>query len=143
MKPTGDLRFECTECGHCCTRRGEHAHVYVNRAEVGALARWLGTTVSAFRIRYTFGDEEGWTQIRFEGDRCPFLEPETNRCRVYPARPVQCGTFPFWSNLVENGRWTDQARELCEGVGQGPCHDRETVGELMCQMNDWEDEDVD
>jgi Fe-S-cluster containining protein len=113
------LRFECTQCGQCCRVRGEYAHVYLNREEEEALADFLGLTLATFRRRYTFLDEDGWRELAFTGDRCIFLDDDTDRCTVYPARPVQCSTFPFWEELVHNGRWTKQVRKICEGVGQG------------------------
>ncbi len=114
------LRFECTGCGACCTSRGEYAHVYLNADEARALADELGVGLAEFRRRYTFRDECGWTQLRFEGASCVFLEPGTNRCSVYGARPTQCRTFPFWRDLIQDGRWSEDARRLCEGVGRGP-----------------------
>jgi hypothetical protein len=118
--PRAGLRFECTGCGGCCTARGEYAHVYLNREELRALADELRLGVREFRRRYTFRDEEGYTQLRFDDDTCVFLERETKRCTVYPARPTQCRTFPFWRDMIRAGRFTPEARALCEGIGRGP-----------------------
>jgi uncharacterized protein len=134
------LRFECTVCGHCCTRRGEYGYVYLNDREVVAMAHHLGLLPMEFRRRYTFEDEYGWTQVVLE-DRCVFLDPESNRCGVYPVRPTQCRTFPFWRDLVADGEWTPEARELCEGVGRGPLHQIEDVAPLMQEMEREQDED--
>ncbi len=112
-------RFECTKCGLCCTNRGEYAHVYLNDDEVRALAAYLGLAPRAFRRSYTFRDEYGWTQLKFDGDACVFLDAETNACGVYAVRPIQCATFPFWRDLLKDGEWTEEARALCEGVGRG------------------------
>ena len=127
------LRFECTQCGECCTRRGEYGYVYLNDREVVAMARHLGLLPMEFRRRYTFVDEYGWTQVVLD-DRCVFLDPETNRCGVYPVRPTQCRTFPFWRDLVVNGAWSDEACALCEGIGRGPLHQIEDVVPLMQEM---------
>ena len=77
------LRFECTQCGQCCWTRGEYAHVYLTPEDTERLATTLGTTVAAFRERYTFRDENGWTELDFEGGRCVLLDPATNLCTVY------------------------------------------------------------
>ncbi len=132
-RPAG-LRFECTLCGECCTARGEYAYVYLNADEARALADELGLGLAEFKRRYTEKDEYGWTQLRFESESCVFLEPGTKRCTVYAARPVQCRTFPFWRDLVESGRWTDAARKLCPGIGQGPAHRPEDVEARMLEM---------
>jgi len=128
------LRFECTGCGACCTARGDYAYVYLNDDEVGALADELRLSVREFRKKYTFKDELGWTQLRFEGETCVFLEPGTRRCTVYGARPTQCRTFPFWRDLVAEGRWTEGARALCEGIGKGRLHRIEDVEAQMLEL---------
>jgi Fe-S-cluster containining protein len=128
------LRFECTGCGGCCTARGEYAHVYLNPEEAADLARELSLGVREFRRRFTFVDEYGYTQLRFDDSTCVFLDRQTKRCTVYGARPTQCRTFPFWRGLVEDGRFTPEARELCEGIGRGPAHRREDVEARMLEM---------
>ena len=113
------LRFECTQCGKCCTNRGDYAHVYVGRQEVKDLAAYLGMSLRKFKHKYTFVDEDGWTQLAFGSDQCVFLDAATGACGVYGARPVQCRTFPFWRDFTRNGEWTDEIRSLCEGIGRG------------------------
>ena len=134
------LRFECTGCGKCCTNRGDYAFVYVNEEETEALADLLGLTVRSFCKRYTFVDEDGWRQLSFTSERCIFLDPATNGCRVYAARPTQCRTFPFWRNMIEGGQWTEEARKLCEGVGQGRLY---TIEEVETRMLEMEESDED
>ena len=134
MSEKRGLRFECTGCGGCCTARGEYAHVYLNPDELGDLADHLRLSVREFRKRYTFKDEYGYTQLRFESDTCVFLEPGTKRCTVYPARPTQCRTFPFWRDMIADGKWTDEARALCEGIGRGPTHRLTDVEARMLEM---------
>jgi uncharacterized protein len=128
------LRFECTGCGGCCTARGEYAHVYLNPDEAEALAEELELPLREFRRRYTFKDEYGYTQLRFDDSTCVFLERGTRRCTVYGARPTQCRTFPFWRDLVADGRWTEEARALCEGIGRGPTHRLHDVEARMLEM---------
>jgi len=112
------LRFECTECGKCCTNQGEYAHVYLNDEEVRELADLFEIRPSEFRARYTFVDPYGWTQLSGVGDQCAFLDRETQRCTVYSARPTQCRTFPFWRELVKDGEWTQEGE--VRGVGLSP-----------------------
>jgi len=38
---------------------------------------------------------------------------------VYAARPVQCGTFPFWrENLRTRAQW-EALGAFCPGIGRG------------------------
>jgi Fe-S-cluster containining protein len=136
-----DLRFECTECGDCCTNRGDYAYVYVNREEVRQLAAHLELTTQAFRRRYTFRDEDGWTQLQVRDRACVFLDAESRRCTVYAARPVQCRTFPFWPGFVRKGRWTGDVRRLCEGIGRGKRHSRAQAEARMAEFSEAEAQD--
>lgn len=129
------LRFECTQCGRCCTNRGEYAHVYVNGDESAALADFLGLSLRSFKRRYTFIDEDGWRQLNFRGKSCVFLDPETNLCQVHSARPIQCRTFPFWRSFVEHGEWTDEVRSLCEGIDRGRLYSTEEAQVHMEEMD--------
>jgi len=134
------LRFECTQCGKCCTFRDAYAHVYLSRAEVKALAAHLELEVRTFRRRYAFTDEYGWTQLRTAGERCVFLDADTSRCLVYSARPEQCRTFPFWRDLVEDDAWTEEAARICEGVGRGRLYGAEEVLARMLEHEVPEDD---
>ena len=136
--PEAGLRFECTQCGKCCTNRGEYAYVYLSDDEVDALAKHLELSRAAFKRKYTFIDEYGWRQLRFTGSRCVFLD-EADRCGVYPARPVQCRTFPFWREMVQDdGGWSEEARSLCEGVGRGRVY---SIEEAEAMMKEFEESD--
>ncbi len=128
------LRFECTQCGQCCRRRGPYAHVYITEDELEALAAHLGDDVAAVRQRYTFRDEFGYRQLRFQADACVFLDTATGRCRVYEARPLQCRTFPFWPELIGRRGWKREARRICEGVGRGAAVPAPLVAEAVARM---------
>lgn len=138
--PRSELRFECTRCGECCTSRGEYGYVYLNDSEVVDIAGHLGLLPHEFRQRYTFVDEYGWTQIVLE-NRCVFLGSDGS-CQIYPVRPIQCRTFPFWPDLVtEEGGFTDEARRVCEGVGRGKLYQIEDVAPLIRAMERADEDD--
>jgi Fe-S-cluster containining protein len=133
------LRFECTGCGKCCTNHGEYAHVYLDDEETVAIAKHLGLSTRVFKRRYTFVDEDHWRQLSFEAKRCVFLG-EDNGCRIYPVRPTQCGTFPFWRELGMDGTWTQEVRSMCEGTGQGRLY---SPAEIEVHMVEMEESDQD
>jgi Fe-S-cluster containining protein len=138
-RKSSGLRFECTQCGKCCTSHGDYAHVYLNAEESGRIAEFLRMSVARFKREYTFVDEYGWRQLAFEGDRCVFLD-EAGRCTIYSVHPTQCRTFPFWPEFVFDGEWSEEVRELCEGVGQGP---RYTLAEAEKRMLEFIDSEED
>lgn len=131
---TKGLCFECTRCGECCTNRGEYTYVYLSRPEILALAGLLGLSVLEFERRYTFVDRYGWVQLTGVGESCVFVSSETGDCKVYAERPVQCRTFPFWREFSVDGKWTDEVRSLCEGVGRGRACSAEEAESRMREM---------
>ena len=139
-KKGAGLRFECTECGECCRRRGTYAFVYLNDEEVDVLAGALELSRRSFLRRHTFLDEFGWRQLRFDDDHCRFLDTATNRCTVYHARPTQCRTFPFWREFTRRGAWTPEVRRICEGIGEGKVWDSDTVESAMAEKEAWDEE---
>ena len=115
------LRFECTGCGGCCTGRGNariEYYVAVTPAEQRRIRKYLGVSDAWFKRRYLMRFEDGDESLRWAGDRCVFLDGD-RRCRIYPARPVQCLTYPFWPELVgSKSAWRAEARH-CEGIHRG------------------------
>ncbi len=108
------LSFSCTRCGDCCT--GAPGHVWVTRAEIERLARHLGLGVSEFGQRYLRKVGRRYSLTERSGGDCVFYD---KGCTVYPVRPTQCRTFPFWpENLRTRAAWEEVGDE-CPGVGKG------------------------
>jgi len=108
------LRFSCTQCGHCCT--GEPGVVWVSRSEIDDLAKFLGVTVADFALRYLRRVDGRLSLIERPNGDCIFF---SKGCTVYPVRPRQCRTFPFWSEHLRSRRAWDEAAEACPGMNQG------------------------
>jgi Fe-S-cluster containining protein len=110
------LRFQCTRCGKCCT--GEPGYVWVYDAEVAALAAYRGETLTETTALYTRLTSRGRTlREKLNGD-CVFFDREKG-CTVYPVRPRQCRTWPFWESNVETPEAWRRTCEVCPGSGQG------------------------
>ena len=118
-EPKG-LAFTCSACGDCCT--GDPGHVWVNEAEIAALAGALDLTVPTFEEQYVrkVGSRRSLFE-RFNGD-CILFDGATRRCTVYEARPTQCRTWPFWPSNVESPEAWAETCEACPGSGQGQLH---------------------
>ena len=112
------LRFKCTGCGACCT--GEPGYVWVNKAEIEALARAFDMEVPAFQKTYLHRVGRRWSLKELPNGDCIFFNAFHRRCKVYDLRPRQCRTWPFWdSNLKSPDTW-DQTCLSCPGAGRGP-----------------------
>ncbi len=134
------LRFSCKGSGNCCRTHGEYAYVYLSDPELGTISSYLGLRAVDFFERYCAIDE-GYTVLRIESRSCPFLE-KGNRCRIYPVRPKQCATWPFWQeNLDDSARWLGPVADCCPGIGQGELHSAETVERLARETEEWYEPD--
>jgi Fe-S-cluster containining protein len=111
------LVFTCQpDCGACCTNHDDYAYVYLEGDDLENLAAFLELDPDSFLERYT-ESSEGHTILSMERPECPFLEG--TRCSVYPARPTQCRTFPFWKeNLRSRAAW-ERLAGFCPGIGRG------------------------
>ena len=119
------LRFKCTGCGDCCT--GAPGFVWVNKAEIEALAATLGLSVGEMEAKYVrkVGIRKSLNE-RNSGD-CVFFNSNTRQCQVYHARPRQCSTWPFWqSNLQTSAAW-DSTAESCPGCNRGRLYSVEEI----------------
>jgi len=116
------LRFACTQCGNCCT--GPPGYVYLTRDEAARIAAFLNRATGelpASELRRV-GSRLSLTE-RTNGD-CVFLKTEDGQriCGIYPVRPLQCRTWPFWdSNLESPEAWRTAAR-TCPGIDRGRTH---------------------
>ncbi len=124
----GGLRFECTQCGHCCRGSGR---VEVSDVEIERLAQRVELTPDAFREVYTRAGRKGRIDLRDKaGGDCVFFD-EARGCTVYEDRPSQCRTYPFWrSVLYDRDSWDVEAGH-CEGIGRGEVVSGETIRALL------------
>ncbi|MGW8258070.1 MAG: YkgJ family cysteine cluster protein [Thermoguttaceae bacterium] len=112
------LSFKCTGCGSCCT--GAPGYVWVNKAEIEALAVALDIDTDEFQRLYVRQIGKRKSLIELPGGDCVFFDNKRRTCRVYEARPRQCRTWPFWcTNLSSQHAW-EQIAAGCAGCNHGP-----------------------
>ncbi len=111
------LKFRCTQCGNCCT--GSSGAVWVNDAEIQQIAEYLDKPIGEIRLFHT-RPLRGQVSLReYANGDCIFFDGLTRRCQIYPVRPRQCRTWPFWgSNLTDEAAWQTTC-QICPGSGQG------------------------
>jgi hypothetical protein len=126
------LVFQCARCGGCCA--GPQAgYVWVRAADVAAIVEFLGITAPEMREKYVRCVSGRFSLVERGGNNdCAFLVPDgqdRRKCSIYPVRPIQCRTWPFWkSNLRSPESWA-AASMRCPGINHGaivPCDEIET-----------------
>lgn len=116
------LEFSCARCGNCCS--GSPGYVDFSPSEAEEMAAFLGIDVDAFLRRYARRRRRKWCLREVEADGgydCIFLVRGAGgriRCAVYPVRPEQCRTWPFWpENLRSREAWETAAKD-CPGMNR-------------------------
>lgn len=110
------LRFQCTECGRCCT--GSPGYTWLNEDEIVAIANHLNLPIQAFADKYLRKVGSRWALLEHPVSfACVFLKDK--KCAIYSVRPTQCRTYPWWlNNLTSKEAWEKAACE-CEGIQKG------------------------
>lgn len=131
------LRFSCTQCGNCCS--GDPGHVWATKEEVKNISDFLGRDdgwldkkhLRRVGLRYSLTEKK-------DGD-CVFLTRDGQKvgCSIYPVRPMQCRTWPFWTeNLKTRVAWEDLSETLCPGMNTGKHYDFVQI-ELTRKQRTW------
>lgn len=119
------LRFECTQCGGCCS--GEPGAVWVNADEVRQLSQAMQMDEQAFRAKFVRKIGSRYSLIEYPDGDCIFLDPQSRGCTVYEARPIQCRTWPFWSSNLKSRRDWEETCKVCPGAGTGKLYSIEKI----------------
>jgi Fe-S-cluster containining protein len=107
------LSFQCTGCGKCCT--GSPGYVWVTEEEIQSMADYLKMTKEEFIKQYV--RQVGHRLSLRERPRnfdCVFLKDK--QCTLYPVRPKQCKTFPWWKENLSSVEAWEEAAKWCEGI---------------------------
>jgi Fe-S-cluster containining protein len=139
------LQFTCTQCGNCCS--GGPGYVWISREEIIRLAAHLKLTPEETVEQYCRKIDGRFSlkEVRGPGGAwdCIFLREEKSQmqidrvshprrtCGIYPVRPQQCRTWPFWeSNLSSPDAW-NRAALRCYGMNRGEMHSLEKINSLI------------
>ena len=116
------LSFECQRCGACCT--GAPGTIYVAPEEIGPMAGCLRLDLSDLIARYLYPYQDSYSIKEDARGDCLFFQAG---CTIYPVRPFQCRSFPFWfRNVRSESHWRETARQ-CPGIGHGRRYCKEEI----------------
>lgn len=105
----------CRSCrGTCC--RGSGGYVWVTMEEMERIAAAREMDLATFSNIYmrTVQGKLALQERRINGEHlCCFFDPIDGMCSIYPDRPEQCRTYPFWEIYRD---YPDRVRKACPGV---------------------------
>ena len=112
-----DFSFDADACknceGNCCI--GESGYIWVTLKEIENIASFLKIDKEFFiqnfliKVGYKFSIKE---KPYKNGYACIFFN---NGCEIYPVRPNQCRTFPFWDYFKDKKNLNELKKE-CPGI---------------------------
>jgi Fe-S-cluster containining protein len=120
------LKFTCTQCGNCCS--GPPGVVWISATEIRRLAEYLKITVAQATERYCRPIDGRWSlqeNRNAQGEHdCIFLRTSNDgrgkrTCSIYPVRPLQCRTWPFWAGNLGNSEVWNRSAQRCPGMNHG------------------------
>lgn len=134
------LDFTCTQCGNCCG--GAPGYVWIDREDIVRIANYLNITPEEMVDRHCRKINGRWSLNEGPGPGsqydCTFLREEKvikrtgngsesiqlgrRYCSVYPVRPLQCRTWPFWRENLTSRRVWDHSAKRCHGMNHGKRH---------------------
>jgi len=106
----------CDSCGGaCCT--GESGYIWVKYQEIEKIADFLELTIEEFATIYLRKVKHRYSiiekQLSKDDFACIFFDNNKKQCIIYPVRPLQCQTFPFWESFKDD---IDELKKECQGV---------------------------
>ena len=82
---SGGLRFECTQCGDCCS--GAEGYVWVNQEEINGMAARIGMTPADFEAMLALTPE---VVLLGTGSRQRFAHPRLHACLSAARIGLEC-----------------------------------------------------
>ncbi len=127
------LSFTCSQCGDCCT--GAPGVVWLADEEIKEIAEHLDKPIGEIRLFHTRLVRGRVSLTEYQNGDCTFFDPEKRHCKVYPVRPIQCRTWPFWkSNVASEKKWGEVCED-CPGAGQGKFFSLEEIEKRAAQVD--------
>ncbi|MGC9167574.1 MAG: YkgJ family cysteine cluster protein [Desulfurella sp.] len=103
----------CKICkGYCCKGEG---YVFLEQSDIESIAIYLNLEIEQFIQTYTrkFYDKIVLANVKINGEyACCFLND--GLCEIYPSRPSQCKTFPFWDSMKNLS--IEELKQLCPAI---------------------------
>ena len=122
--------FSCQMCSHCCS--GEPGYVFLSLEDIRRASGYLEVKEEEFLSIYCRKLDYGTYYIYSLKERddfsCIFLSEKG--CTIYPSRPLQCSTYPFWKGLFDDDEAWEREKRSCPGIDVGRIYSESEMNAL-------------
>jgi Fe-S-cluster containining protein len=125
------IRFECQRCGACCT--GDPGIIRISGPEIRVLADFLKMSTPDLTRIHLRPIASGFSIAEEANGNCRFYN---QGCRIYPVRPLQCRTYPFWFSQMRSMQQWGKTLCECPGIGNGTLYSRERILDMLSRSMD-------
>ena len=133
------IHFECTQCTSCCSGPAE-GYIWITKPEIEMLADFLKISIDQLRVSYLkrVGIRTSITEDQITKD-CIFLREIDSKkgCTIYPVRPNQCRTWPFWPENLATPNTFNDLTNRCPGINRGKFFSFEEIEKIRKQKKWW------
>jgi len=127
LKPKS-IKFICLkDCSNCCSVPG--GFVFLTEKEAEGAAEYLSMQYQEFIDHFTRQIDDELALMDGENEACVFLDKHS--CLIYPKRPQQCRTFPFWQQNMKSEKNWEFTKKVCPGLGRGKRLSASQIGEIL------------
>ena len=121
------LNFECQRCSACC--RFDPGYVFLSQNDLSRISDFFHVTESDFREKWCRKvDMGGISRLSLlEKTDYDCLYWKDGKCEVYPARPLQCRSYPFWHSILASRETWEEEGKSCPGINKGKLHSFEEI----------------
>jgi Fe-S-cluster containining protein len=138
------LHFECIQCGRCCAGPSE-GYIWVARSEIELIANHLKMTTGQVRrnflrrvgLRTTIIEHPTTKDCIFLNHEFRGLHGEKRTCMIYPVRPSQCRSWPFWPNNLKSPNAWNRAAQKCPGINRGRLYNHAEIEKIKKNKKWW------
>lgn len=111
------IDFKCQRCSSCC--RFFPGNVFLTKEDFNKISDYLKINPKQLLNDFCREVEKNGKFVVSLKEKvnydCIFWK---NGCLIYPARPIQCITYPFWPSIIESEEsWIEEA-EHCKGINK-------------------------
>lgn len=121
------ISFLCRQCSHCC--RHEPGFVFLYEKDLPVILKKLNINAESFIKKYC-----RWVELSDGYEYLSLMETKSydcifwnEGCSIYEVRPLQCRTFPFWTNALSSLNAWDIMTAGCKAKIK--IHSKEQVSE--------------